>query len=48
MQVTTSHQCRRKIFTPKDKTRHSRVCVICGEAATQHKCQNNDLDVLDI
>lgn len=37
MQLTTSHQGRPKIFIPADKTRSSRVWVICGWAAAQHK-----------
>lgn len=37
MQLTTAHQGRPKIFTSTDKTRSSRVWVICGWAAAQHK-----------
>lgn len=37
MRLTTSHQCGPKISTSTDKTRSSRVWVICGWAAAQHK-----------
>ena len=48
MQVATLHQRSQKIFTQTDETRKTRVCVICGSAATQYNHQNKDLDVLDI